>query len=47
MGARPGSGARRQPQDLIQLQTENAKLRELCQLLQEKLDDAQMRQDDY
>ena len=44
--SRPGSGLR-PPHDVIQLQSENAKLRELCQLLQEKLDDAQMRQDEY
>ena len=46
MRARPGSSGR-QPQDMIQLQSENGKLRELCQLLQEKLDEAQMREDEY
>ena len=38
-GKRPGSG-RRAPQDLIVLQTENAKLRELVALLQDKLQEA-------
>ena len=38
--SRPGSGIR-EPQDLIRLQNENGKLRELVQLLQEKLHDAQ------
>ena len=38
-GSRPGSG-RRAPQDLIVLQTENAKLRELVALLQDKLQEA-------
>ena len=46
MRSRPGSSGR-QPQDMIQLQSENGKLRELCQLLQEKLSEAQMREDDY
>ena len=45
MRSRPGSA--RPPQDLIHLQTENAKLRELVQLLQEKLHDAQTVEDDY
>ena len=43
-GMRPGSG-RKPPQDLIQLQSENTKLRELVQLLQEKLDE--QAQDEY
>ena len=38
VGSRPGSG--RHPQDVIVLQTENAKLRELVQLLQDKLAEA-------
>ena len=44
-GSRPGSARAKQPQDFIVLQTENAKLRELVALLQDKL--AAAEQEDY